>query len=86
MRTWIRHPLAMLAEGGAGGLVIENGRIVELVAAGMRPVTPVEATFDASRHVVLPGLINTHHHFFQTLTRAHPAAMNRRSIRAGLVT
>ncbi|MEO1619728.1 MAG: 8-oxoguanine deaminase [Cyanobacteria bacterium J06632_3] len=28
------------------------------------------------RYVVLPGLVNTHHHFFQTLTRAIPAAQN----------
>ena len=28
------------------------------------------------RYVVLPGLVNTHHHFFQTLTRAVPAAQN----------
>jgi 8-oxoguanine deaminase len=28
------------------------------------------------RHVVLPGLVNTHHHFYQTLTRAIPAAQN----------
>jgi 8-oxoguanine deaminase len=28
------------------------------------------------RYVVLPGLVNTHHHFFQTLTRVIPAAQN----------
>ena len=38
---------------------------------------PVDQVHDASRHVVLPGLVNTHHHFFQTLTRAHPAAINK---------
>ena len=26
---------------------------------------------------MLPGLVNAHHHFYQTLTRAHPAAINR---------
>ncbi|CAG0911426.1 unnamed protein product, partial [Cyprideis torosa] len=39
---------------------------------------PVEQTFDASEHVVIPGLINAHHHFYQTLTRAFPPAMNKR--------
>ena len=32
--------------------------------------------FDAGRHVVLPGLINTHHHFYQTLTRAWAPVVN----------
>ncbi len=27
--------------------------------------------------MIIPGLINTHHHFYQTLTRAHPAAINK---------
>jgi len=77
MRLWIKDPLAILAEGAERGVVIEGTRIVELVARGQTPAAPVGATFNASRHVVLPGLVNTHHHFYQTLTRAHPAAINK---------
>jgi len=74
---WIKDPLAILAEGAERGLVVKDGRIVELVAAGRSPSTPEVKTFDAGAHVVLPGLINTHHHFYQTLTRAVPAALDR---------
>src|SRR5450432_4726785 len=77
MRLWIKDPLAILALGAERGIVIEGTRIVEIVGRGETPSAPVGATFDASRHVVLPGLVNTHHHFYQTLTRAHPAAINR---------
>ena len=76
MRTWIRDPIAVLAEGAARGLVVEDGRIVELVGAA-GPTSPCEAVFEAGRHVIIPGLVNTHHHFYQTLTRAHPAAINK---------
>jgi 8-oxoguanine deaminase len=74
---WIKDPLAILAEGGERGVVVADGRIVELVAKGATPKTPGAAPFDAGAHVVLPGLINTHHHFYQTLTRALPAALDR---------
>src|ERR1700723_1272901 len=77
MRLWIKDPLAILSEGAERGLVVEGTRIVELVARGQAPSAPVDATFEASRHVVLPGLINTHHHFYQTLTRAHPAGFGK---------
>lgn len=77
MRTWIKNPLAILADGAGGGVVVDDTRIVELVPAGREPAAPVDETFDASRHVVLPGLINTHHHFFQTLSRAHPDAIDK---------
>lgn len=75
MALWIKNPLAILADGAGGGLVVEGTRIVELVPAGKQPQHPFTATFDADRHVVLPGLINTHHHFYQTLTRAVPGAI-----------
>lgn len=77
MRLWIKDPIAVLADGAERGLVIENGRIAELVGRGREPVSPVDRIYDASRHVIIPGLINTHHHFFQTLTRAHPKAINK---------
>ena len=74
---WIRDPLAILADGAERGIVVRDGRIVELVPAGGTPATADVGVFDAGAHVVLPGLINTHHHFYQTLTRALPAAMDR---------
>jgi 8-oxoguanine deaminase len=73
---WLRNPLAILDDAAAGGVVVQDGRIVELIPAGGTP-TRQTSVFDASRHVVLPGLINTHHHFYQTLTRAFPSAMDK---------
>ncbi len=75
MRLWIKRPMAILAENAAGGLVVEDGVIVETVSANVTPIH--DQTFDASQHVVIPGLVNTHHHFYQTLTRAHPNAINK---------
>jgi 8-oxoguanine deaminase len=77
MKLWIKDPLAILADGAERGLVIENGRIHALVAAGATPKGRIDQTFEAGHHVLLPGLINTHHHFYQTLTRAFPAALDK---------
>jgi len=66
----------MLAAGGRRGLVVEHGKIVELVGPD-GPSLRCDETFDARRHVIIPGLVNAHHHFFQTLTRAHPQALNK---------
>ena len=76
-RLWIKDPIAVAADGAARGLVVQGQEIVELVGTGREPAAPVDQVFDAGRHVILPGLVNTHHHFFQTLTRAHPAAINK---------
>jgi len=74
---WIKDPLAIFADGAERGIVIQGGRIAELVPVGRNPATPDVKAFDAGEHVVLPGLINAHHHFYQTLTRAVPAALDR---------
>ncbi len=78
MRLWISHPLGGMPEGAEAGLVVSGGVIAELVPAGQLPRAAVDAVFDAGQHIVLPGLINTHHHFYQTLTRAFRPALDKK--------
>jgi len=58
-----------------GGLFIRDGFIEQVGASGELPAT-AEEVLDLSGHIVLPGLVNTHHHFYQTLTRAVPSAQD----------
>ncbi len=58
-----------------GAMYIRDGVIVAVGERGEMPETADEI-FDAAGHIILPGLVNTHHHFFQSLTRAIPAAQN----------
>jgi 8-oxoguanine deaminase len=58
-----------------GGLFIRRGLIESVGPTSELPETADEV-LDLSGHILLPGLVNTHHHFYQTLTRAVPAAQN----------
>ncbi len=58
-----------------GGLFIRDGFIEQVGPTAELPQT-ADQIVDLSGHIILPGLINTHHHFYQTLTRAVPAAQD----------
>ena len=79
-KIWIRNPLAVWTgtdQDARNGIVVDGSEISEIVAAGNEPSQPADREFDASGLVIIPGLINCHHHFYQTLTRAFPAALNK---------
>ncbi len=56
-------------------LYIKDGFITAIGKLQDLPDTADE-TLDLSGHIVLPGFVNTHHHFYQTLTRAVPKAQD----------
>ena len=58
-----------------GGLFIQDGFVQQVGVTEELPPTADEV-LDLAGHLVLPGLINTHHHFYQTLTRVVPAAQD----------
>jgi 8-oxoguanine deaminase len=58
-----------------GGLFIRDNRIEQVGPTAELPAAADEM-LDVAGHVVLPGLVNTHHHLYQTLTRAVPAAQD----------
>ena len=59
-----------------GGGVFVRDNFIEQVgpSAGLPPMA--DRVFDAAGMLILPGLINTHHHLYQTLTRALPGAQD----------
>ncbi len=60
----------------ADGAVFIRDNVIEQVGPSADLPQDADEIIDASNHVVMPGLINTHHHMYQSLTRVIPAAQN----------
>jgi 8-oxoguanine deaminase len=80
--TLLLRNAALLATFDDAGSVVENGAlfardgVIEAVGPTQNLAQSADVVVDASGMVVLPGLVCTHHHFYQTLTRALPVAQN----------
>jgi cytosine/adenosine deaminase-related metal-dependent hydrolase len=79
-RILIKNPLLVAImnderkEFFGGHILIENDKIISI--GKNNPDIEVDEVIDASNMIVLPGFINTHHHFYQTLTRNIPKMQN----------
>jgi 8-oxoguanine deaminase len=58
------------------GALFVRDNVIEVVGTTDTLPTTADHVIDARGMVVLPGLVNTHHHLYQTLTRAIPAAQD----------
>jgi len=59
-------------------ILIRDNRIVYIGPSDELPTGAMEAdeVIDARHHLVIPGMVNTHHHMYQSLTRAIPAVQD----------
>src|SRR5437763_656097 len=59
-----------------GGWVAVTGGLISGVGASGEPPPPARETLDATGCLVTPGLVNTHHHLYQNLTRSYAPTVN----------
>jgi 8-oxoguanine deaminase len=60
----------------ADGAVFARDGVIEAVGTSAQLPASADEVIDARDQIVIPGLVNTHHHMYQTLTRAVPAAQD----------
>lgn len=58
------------------GAIFVRDNVIEQIGKTFELPESADRVIDARRKFVLPGFVNTHHHFFQTLTRAVPGAQD----------
>jgi len=82
MSTLLAHRVSLLVTMDSQRREIQDGAIfardgfIEQVGRSDELPQEADVILDLTGHILLPGLINTHHHFYQTLTRAIPSAQD----------
>ncbi|MDP5053151.1 MAG: 8-oxoguanine deaminase [Congregibacter sp.] len=77
----MRHADAVLCMDDAqreipdGGLFVRDG-VIEAVGPSVSLPSTADRVIDLQGHVLMPGMVNTHHHLYQNLTRLMPQAQN----------
>ena len=73
--TFDHHHTADARELTHASIFIRENLIEAIGPAASLPQSADEV-IDARAHLVMPGMVNTHHHMFQSLTRAVPSVQN----------
>ena len=74
--TMEARPDAPYGDEITDGALVARGGVIEAVGKTADLPQSADRVIDMRGHVVIPGMVNTHHHMFQNLTRAVPAAQN----------
>ena len=77
----LRHATCVATLDGAGrelhdASILLRGNQVEALGPAAELPDSADEVIDARGHLVLPGLVNTHHHMYQSLTRAVPGVQD----------
>jgi len=73
------HTIATLNDAGdefRNASIFVRGNIIEAIGPAAQLPSTADRVIDAQHHVVIPGMVNTHHHMSQSLTRAIPGVQN----------
>jgi len=73
------HTIATLNDAGdelKNASIFVRNKLIEAIGPAHTLPSTADRVIDAQHHVVIPGMVNTHHHMSQSLTRAIPGVQN----------
>ncbi len=77
----VRNAQMMLTMNDAGDRLVDAGLyavdgVIQQVGPSTELPSSADKVLNLDKHIVMPGMVNTHHHLFQNLTRVIPGAQD----------